>query len=112
MDGRPTYVYVLTDFEPSGVSIAEKVESELTARAPSSEVHVKRLTVDREQIEGWSLPTRPTKSTDTRARRFQKIHGTESVELDASSSFRWWRGKSAIGLGRCSVVRRERFSEV
>jgi hypothetical protein len=83
MDGRPTYVYVLTDFDPSGVSIAEKVESELTARAPGSEIHVKRLAVDREQIERWSLPTRPTKSSDTRARKFRQLHGTESVELDA-----------------------------
>jgi hypothetical protein len=83
MDGRPTYVYVLTDFDPSGVSIAEKVESELKMRAPHSELHVKRLAVDREQIESWNLPTRPTKSSDTRARRFRQIHGTESVELDA-----------------------------
>jgi hypothetical protein len=83
VDGRPTYVYVLTDFDPSGVSIAEKVESELIARAPYSEIHVKRLAVAREQIEQWSLPTRPTKSSDARARKFQRIHGTESVELDA-----------------------------
>jgi hypothetical protein len=27
-DGRPTHVYVLTDFDPSGVSIAEKVEED------------------------------------------------------------------------------------
>ena len=83
MDGRPTYVYVLTDFDPSGVSIAEKVESELKTRAPYSEIHVKRLAVDREQIERWHLPTRPTKSSDTRARKFRQLHGTESVELDA-----------------------------
>jgi hypothetical protein len=82
-DGRPTFVYVLTDFDPSGVSIAEKVEEELTARAPLSDITVKRLAVDREQIERWSLPTRPTKATDTRAARFRRLHGTDSVELDA-----------------------------
>src|SRR5215208_2685620 len=57
-DGRPTYVYVLTDFDPSGVSIAETVEEELTARAPFSEIIVARLAVDREQIDRWNLPTR------------------------------------------------------
>jgi len=82
-DGRPTFVYVLTDFDPSGVSIAEKVDSELTGRAPLSEIAVERLAVNREQIERWDLPTRPTKSTDTRAGRFRRVHGTESVELDA-----------------------------
>ncbi len=32
-----------------------------------------------DQIEAWSLPTRPTKRTDTRAKGFQG----ESVEVDA-----------------------------
>jgi hypothetical protein len=82
-DGRPTYVYVLTDFDPSGVSIAEKVEEELTERAPFSDITVERLAVNRQQIERWSLPTRPTKTSDTRARRFRQLHGTDSVELDA-----------------------------
>jgi hypothetical protein len=82
-DGRPTYVYVLTDFDPSGVSIAEKIEEELIRRAPSSDVTVERLAVNREQIERWKLPTRPTKTSDTRARRFRQIHGMDSVELDA-----------------------------
>ncbi len=83
IDERPTYVYVLTDFDPSGISIAEKVEEELTERASFSDITVKRLAVNREQIERWSLPTRPTKSTDTRASRFRRLHGTDSVELDA-----------------------------
>jgi len=82
-DGRPTFVYVLTDFDPSGVVIADKVEEELQARAPDSEITVRRLAVDREQIERWELPTRPTKTSDTRASKFRRIHGTDSVELDA-----------------------------
>jgi hypothetical protein len=82
-DGRPTYVYVLTDFDPSGVSIAEKVEEELTERAPFSNITVGRLAVNREQIERWNLPTRPTKTSDTRAGRFRQMYGTDSVELDA-----------------------------
>jgi hypothetical protein len=82
-DGRETYVYILTDFDPSGVVIAEKVEEELAERAPFSDITVRRLAVSREQIDRWQLPTRPTKSSDTRARRFRRIHGTDSVELDA-----------------------------
>jgi len=82
-DGRPAYVYVLTDFDPSGVSIAQKVEEELTVRAPLSDITVRRLAVDREQIGRWNLPTRPTKATDARAAKFRRLHGTDSVELDA-----------------------------
>ena len=66
--------------------IAEKVEQELRVRAPESEIHVTRLAVNREQIERWNLPTRPTKTTDTRASKFRRIHGTDSVELDAIPS--------------------------
>ena len=55
----------------------------MTGRAPLADITVKRLAVDREQIERWDLPTRPTKATDTRAIRFRQLHGTDSVELDA-----------------------------
>lgn len=82
-DGRPTFVYVLTDFDPSGLSIAKIVEHELVERAWPTEVHVERLAVNRCQIDEWKLPTRPTKTTDTRARKFEQEHGTGSVELDA-----------------------------
>ncbi len=82
-DGRPHHIYVLTDFDPSGISIAATVERELMRRAPDSEIHVERLAVDRDQIDLWDLPTRPTKSSDSRATAFRRIHGTDSVELDA-----------------------------
>ncbi len=52
-------------------------------RAPDSEIIVERLAVDREQVDRWNLPTRPTKSSDTRAAKFRRLHGTDSVELDA-----------------------------
>lgn len=82
-DGRETYVYILSDFDPSGLSIAETVERELCARAWSNPPIVERIAVNREQIDRWSLPERPTKATDTRARAFTREHGVGSVELDA-----------------------------
>ncbi len=65
------------------MSIAEKVEEELKARAPYSEIIVERLAVDREQIDRWNLPTRPPKASDPREALFRGLHGTDSVELDA-----------------------------
>ena len=82
-DGRPTYVYLLTDFDPSGLGIADTVTTELVRRSYPTEVHVERLAVSREQIEEYRLPTRPTKTTDSRARKFMREYGTGSVELDA-----------------------------
>lgn len=62
-DGRPTYIYLLTDFDPSGLGIAETVTVELMNRSDPTEVYVERLAVDREQIDDYQLPTRPTKSS-------------------------------------------------
>jgi hypothetical protein len=82
-DGRPTHVYLLTDFDPSGLGIAETVTAELIRRSYPTEIHVERLAVNRGQIDEYGLPTRPTKTTDSRARKFMRQHGTGSVELDA-----------------------------
>jgi hypothetical protein len=75
----PAFIYHLGDFDPSGVNAGEKIEETLRELAPAAEIHFQRLAVTPEQITAWKLPTRPTKSTDTRAKRFGDI----SVELDA-----------------------------
>jgi hypothetical protein len=75
----PTFIYHLGDFDPSGVNAGEKIEATLHELAPDAEIIFKRLAVTRTQITRWRLPTRPTKTSDTRARGF----GETSVELDA-----------------------------
>jgi len=75
----PVYIYHLGDFDPSGVNAGEKIEETLREMAPDAEIHFERLAVTSEQIDAWDLPTRPTKSTDPRAKNF----GAVSVELDA-----------------------------
>jgi hypothetical protein len=77
--GKPTWLYYLGDFDPSGVDISRKIESELRRLAPDAELYFKRLAVNENQIREWQLPTRPTKKTDSRAHAF----GAESVEVDA-----------------------------
>jgi hypothetical protein len=75
----PTYIYHLGDFDPSGVNAGEKIEETLCDMAPDADIHFERIAVEPWQIEEWNLPTRPTKSSDTRS----KIFGAVSVELDA-----------------------------
>lgn len=75
----PAFIYHLGDFDPSGVDAARKIEATLTELAPRAEIHFERIAVRIWQIEEWRLPTRPTKTTDSRARGFGDI----SVELDA-----------------------------
>lgn len=75
----PVYVYHVGDFDPSGVNAGDKIEQTLRQMAPQSEIYFERLAVTPTQIRDWSLPTRPTKASDSRSRGFGPI----SVELDA-----------------------------
>jgi hypothetical protein len=76
----PTYIYHLGDLDPSGVNAGEKIEETLRELAPDAEIHFERLAVTSKQVADWDLPSRPTKKSDSRAKKF----GSDiSVELDA-----------------------------
>jgi hypothetical protein len=77
--GKPAHIYHFGDLDPSGVDAARDIEAKLRRYAPGAEIHFERPAVTREQVDEWDLPTRPTKMTDSRAKKFI---GT-SVELDA-----------------------------
>jgi hypothetical protein len=79
-NGKPAYIYHFGDLDPSGVDAARDIEAKLRRYAPGAEIHFERSAVTREQVEEWDLPTRPTKQSDTRAKKFGS---TTSVELDA-----------------------------
>ena len=76
---RATYLYYFGDHDPSGVDITRVVEREIQGFAPDTEIRFHRVAVIPQQIKDWDLPTRPTKQTDSRSKRFSG----ESVEVDA-----------------------------
>jgi len=77
--GKPTYLYYFGDYDPSGLDITRSVEHGIQEFAPEINFTLERVAVTREQIEELSLPTRPTKQTDSRSKNFEG----ESVEVDA-----------------------------
>jgi hypothetical protein len=77
---KPAYIYHFGDYDPSGVDAARDIEAKLRRYAPGAEIHFERPAVTPAQIAEWNLPTRPTKQTDTRAKKFGSA---TSVELDA-----------------------------
>ena len=79
MEQKPAYLYYFGDLDPSGLDISRVVESGIREFAPLADVHFERVAVTEEQVDAWQLPTRPTKTTDTRAGMFKG----ESVEVDA-----------------------------
>jgi hypothetical protein len=76
---KPCFVYHFGDFDPSGQDAARAVERGLRHHAAGAEIHFERIAVTQNQIDEWDLPSRPTKQSDTRAKKF----GPVSVELDA-----------------------------
>ena len=79
-ENRPCFVYHFGDWDPSGVNAAEKIGETLKAMAPRAEIVFQRVAVTPEQIERWNLPTRPTKASNSRSKKWT---GGDSVELDA-----------------------------
>jgi len=94
-DGQRTAIYYLGDHDPSGrdmdrwirTGIGESLCSLCSWDGPDPtpfeafayHVDFTRLAVIGDQIADWSLPTRPTKMSDTRSKTFKG----ESVELDS-----------------------------
>jgi hypothetical protein len=78
--GKPAHIYHFGDLDPSGVDAARDIEAKLRRYAPGAEIHFERPAVTREQVARWSLPSRPTKTSDPRAKKFGSA---TSVELDA-----------------------------
>jgi hypothetical protein len=78
--GKPTYVYYFGDHDPSGLHIDRSIERRLREFASDAEIYFERVAVKPEQIEAWSLPTRPTKTErNAHAKNFRG----DSVEVDA-----------------------------
>ena len=81
-DGKPAIIYQLGDHDPSGVAAWEQTKRKLAEFAPGIEFQFERLAVTPAQIAEYNLPTRPTKSSDSRAHNFEG----DSVEVDAMPS--------------------------
>lgn len=76
---KPCHLYYFGDHDPSGKDITRAVEDGIREFAPNADVTLERVAVTEAQIELMNLPTRPTKTTDARAKNWEG----GSVELDA-----------------------------
>jgi hypothetical protein len=84
LDGRPTYVYVLADWDPGGLRIFDRIKQELIGFVgDAADLYVRRLTLTPYQVDLYDLPTRPGKEKDPNAADFARRYGDRCVELDA-----------------------------
>ena len=80
-DKRP-HLFYLGDHDPSGKDIPRAIKegiAEIGNLTPGIDFAFHPVAVTEEQIREWRLPTRPTKASDPRSKKFKG----ESVELDA-----------------------------
>lgn len=83
-DGRPTHVYILSDFDPAGYRIAEKIAAGLREHLPDEQsLTTERVAVSYEQVQEYNLVTRDVKMSDTGAAQFIARFGNISCELEA-----------------------------
>jgi len=83
-DGRPTVVYILSDFDPAGFRIAEKIEAGLREHVhEEQELTARRIAVSYGQVLEHNLVTREVKRTDSGAPEFMALYGDVSCELEA-----------------------------
>ncbi|MFB7657898.1 MULTISPECIES: hypothetical protein [unclassified Streptomyces] len=79
---RAVRVFVVSDWDPSGVHLFSALAQDVTAfaavDAPGTEVVFERLAVTEQQIAEYGLPTAPAKSSDRRS-----FSGTSTTQAEA-----------------------------
>jgi len=74
--GKPTYIYIFSDHDPSGLLLADEIGRKL--RSFGVDPHCERIGLRPEQVAELGLPSRPTKKSS----HLKGFIG-ESTELDA-----------------------------
>jgi hypothetical protein len=79
--GKLRVILSLNDYDPSGSIMLNDILQRALHYAPNVQFRCEQVSLTREQVTLYKLPTRPTKTdNNTHARRFADV---ESVELDA-----------------------------
>lgn len=79
--GRETHIIHFGDHDPSGIDMTRDITERLEEFGSSTTVHRIALTMD--QVDEYSPPPNPAKTTDARFQGYQDRYGDESWELDA-----------------------------
>lgn len=75
-------IFHLGDHDPSGLDMTRDNEDRLALFAEQG-IELRRLALNKNQIEQYNPPPNPTKTTDSRAADYIAEHGHDSWELDA-----------------------------
>ncbi|WP_141575963.1 hypothetical protein [Actinomadura sp. WMMA1423] len=80
--GQDPVVIHLGDHDPSGIDMSRDIADRL-ALFGAHAAKVRRIALNRDQVDLYRPPPNPAKLTDSRARGYIRKHGSSSWELDA-----------------------------
>jgi len=80
--GHQILVLHFGDHDPSGIDMSRDIQERLKLFAERW-VQVKRIALNRDQVDAYDPPSNPAKVTDSRCAGYIREHGKESWELDA-----------------------------
>lgn len=78
---KPVLLY-LGDHDPSGMDMSRNIEDRLREFGPH-ELVVRRIALNRDQVDRYALVSAPAKVTDSRFSWYREQYGEESWQLDA-----------------------------
>lgn len=84
--GQSVLIIHLGDHDPSGLDMSRDIEDRLKMFCEyhdAPDIELKRLALNKSQINSYKPPPNPAKLTDCRAQKYIALHGNQSWELDA-----------------------------
>lgn len=78
-----TVVFHFGDHDPSGVDMTRDIQERLILLSGDTNIKVKRVALNMDQITKYKPPPNPAKIKDSRTSKYIKKYGTDSWELDA-----------------------------
>lgn len=82
-EGRRCVLIHLGDHDPSGIDMTRDNGERVELFSNASPVEVRRIALNRDQVDRYRPPENPAKVTDSRAADYIARHGDKSWELDA-----------------------------
>lgn len=84
-DGKTLRIIHLGDHDPSGIDMSRDIQErlDLFTAGHFKPICLKRIALNRNQVDAYRPPPNPAKTTDSRYADYMKHHGEESWELDA-----------------------------
>jgi pentatricopeptide repeat protein len=80
--GQTPVILHLGDHDPSGKDMTRDIKERLDLFT-SSDIEVRRLALNMDQVRQYNPPPNPAKLTDSRAESYIRVYGDDSWELDA-----------------------------